>query len=112
MFQFLANWFSGFNAKVRIFFSGPGGAIVKSALANAVETAGAVALSMLMEQAAAKVGSLDKVQSIPGTMKASQAQDFLAAYAKRAGIQASQSLINFAVEAAVQSLRTKQNVVL
>lgn len=112
MFETIKNWFGGFNLKVRAFFSGPGGAIIRAALTNAVETAGAVALSMLMEQAAAKVGSLDKVQSIPGTMKAAQAQDFLTNYARRAGIQASQSLINFAVEAAVQSLRTKQNVVL
>ena len=104
MFAAIRGWFAGLPALVASFFAGPGGAIVKEALANATQVAGSVALALLMERAKDYVSTIDQ-EPVPSEMKAAHARDYLQRYAAGVGIKTSTALLNFVIETAVQSLR-------
>jgi len=107
MFEWIKNLFGVVGAKLRMFLSSPGGKIVREALADIVETMGAVALSVLLEEAKKKVGSLDPLD-MPKMLKAEQAADYLKGYAIRIGVAAGENTIQLAIRLAVQSLRAAQ----
>jgi hypothetical protein len=104
----MTNPFKGFFSKLRAalfnFLNGPGGAILAAAAESLVKEIGAAASSVLLEQAQKYVSSIDATPG-RGSIKAANAQEYLADYATKVGINASRSLINFAVESAVRSLR-------
>lgn len=107
----MTNPFKGFFSKLRAalsnFLNGPGGAILAAAAESLVKEVGAAASSVLLEQATKYVTKIDDAPG-RGSLKAQNAQEYLRNYAIKAGISASDSLINYAVESAVRSLRNSQ----
>lgn len=106
----MANAFTRFFAKVgaalSAFLHGPGGKILADAAASIVNEVGTVAASVLLEEAKKRVGALENVPG-PGEQKFANAQDYLTQYAARVGIEASKSLIDFTISAALRSLRSQ-----
>lgn len=92
---------------VRSFFQGPGGKIVRDAVAGAIETVGAAALAVLLEQAKVKVSSLDKYSNLDGDLKAAQVKSYLFKVAAESGVTLTTSMANFILESAVQAVRSK-----
>ena len=103
-FSYITNFFSGLTTKVRLFFSSPGGRVVKNAIARFIETVGPVAASVLMEIAAKAVAAQ---ATKPGGSGAKYAGAFyeIKGALLQAGLDAADKDINFAIEAAVQALR-------
>jgi len=107
MFGWLKEFFVGIGAKVKAFFKTPGGLIIRDALASAIQVAGVIGTSVLLEEAKKRVKNLDD-QTLPNAVKAIDARDYLIGYAGRVGVNVSTSLINMLVEIAVQALRSEQ----
>lgn len=103
----ITSFFSRIAAAVAAFFQGPGGRIVRDAVAGAVSTVGAAVLAVLMEQAKLKVASLDKYSNLDGELKAAQVKSYLYKIAAESGVTLTQSLANFILESAVQAVRSK-----
>jgi len=94
------------SAKFFSFMHGPGGRILSDAVASIIAEAGAVGASVLLEEAKRRVGTIDAAPG-RGSIKAANVQEYLTAYAERVGIEASRSLINYTVEAALRAVRAE-----
>lgn len=105
--NFLKTLFSRIADAVRSFFQGPGGRIVRDAVAGAIETVGSAALAVLLEQATTKVAALEKYSNLSGDLKAAQVKSYLFKVAAESGIALTTSTANFILESAVQAVRGK-----
>ena len=101
------SWWKKAETALSHFLASPGGLVVRGALAGAIQVGGQIGLSLLMQMAQSKIGELEE-RPIPSEMKGEEARKYLRDYAARLGLKVSTSLINFAVEAAVQALRARQ----
>lgn len=97
-------------SKLLAFLNGPGGKILTDAVASIVKEAGTVGASVLLEEAKRRVGAVEGAPG-RGSIKANNVQEYLVDYAARVGIEASRSLINFTVEAALRALRAENSEV-
>ncbi len=86
------------------FFEGPGGVMVRKALGNAINVAGTVGITMLLDVARAKVIDLDTTQ-MTNDSKRLQALDYLKVYAAENGIEAGESVLRYVLESAVQAVK-------
>ena len=86
------------------FFEGPGGVIVRQALGNALDVAGNVALSALLDVARGKVVQLNGM-NMPNADKRKAAMDYLKNYAANAGVEVGESVVRYVLETAVQSVK-------
>lgn len=100
MFDSIKTWFSN-------FWGSYAGKVVKKAFSAVVSQAGVVAVDLLTARAMQEVTRLESTTD-PGTMKADVARKTLEAFALRQGLVVSASLINWAIENAVQALKAKE----
>jgi len=96
--------FKGMFSKLAAFLFSDGGAVIRNAIANTLEALGPVAAAVLMAEAQRKVASLDGV-TMPNDRKRSEAEMYLRTFAARAVPAATESMVEFAVLAAVRALR-------
>jgi hypothetical protein len=89
------------------FFEGPGGYIVRQGLGNAIQVAGTVGLSVLLDIAKSKVMDLDASQ-MTNDSKRIQAIDYLKSYALSNGMTVSESVLRYVLESAVQAVKGEQ----
>lgn len=102
MFDWFRRLLGKFSTVLTAFFDSRGGQIVTDAIEGALKTAGSTALNMLLEEAKKQVQAVD-AWKVPGETKAESVQGRLVEFATRVGITVSMSLINYAIETAVQA---------
>lgn len=104
----IRDWFVGVwtstKGAIAKFFEGPGGVIVRSALGNALDIVGNVALSALLDAARGKVAQLNTTQ-LTNPEKRLQAMEYLKNYSAQAGIEVGESVVRYVLETAVQSVK-------
>lgn len=86
------------------FLQGPGGVVVREAVKGAIASIGTAAFAVLMEEAKRYVGALEHV-GVNDELKQAQVKSHLRDVAMREGINLSQSMLNFIVEAALQAVK-------
>lgn len=103
MFSWLKRIFGRFSARLTAFFDSGGGQVLTDAVEGALKTAGSAALSLLMQEAK-KLVLQAETRDIPGKDKGDDVRNQLMGFAVNLGIQVSLSLVNFALETAVQAM--------
>lgn len=100
---FVNAWTKGSTA-ISKFFEGPGGVVVRQALAGMIQQVGAIGMSMLLDAAHAQVNQLQKTQ-MTNDSKRIQAVDYLKGFAIEQGINAGESVLRYTVETAVAAMK-------
>lgn len=109
MFSWLRRLFGRFSQALTTFFDSRGGQVVTDAVEGALKTAGATTLSLLMQEAKKAVLAIEsRDRDMPGPDKAASVQAQLTTFALNLGLQVSVSLLKWAIETAVQAMRSEQ----
>jgi hypothetical protein len=95
----IKEFFSAIGQKIAAFFAGPGGRIVKDALAVAIAEIGQAAFAVLLDLAAKRAKELEP-SHISGDSKFDLVRDAVQKAAIDAGVNASRRLVNHIVETA------------
>jgi hypothetical protein len=92
-----SDWWGGFTGKVKAFFAGPGGAIIKTAMTNAVRSVGEQGLALLLVAAQNQVAGRKALTSADWDRAAKELQ----VYAFQQGFAVTESLLDYALGTAV-----------
>lgn len=87
------------------FISGPGGRVIKQAIAAAIAEVGPAVFAVLLEVAEAKAKELEPISRMTGDEKFDQVKAIVEQAALRAGVEASKRLVNSIVEQAAMAAK-------
>lgn len=105
MMGWFGNFWDSFTGRLKAFFAGPGGRIIRDAVAAAIEQLGPLAFAVLLDAAKTQVLALEQDSGLSGAAKKDAATAYLLGYANKAGVSVGASLANYIVESAVQSIK-------
>lgn len=100
----IKSFFSAIGQKITAFFSGPGGKVIKDALAAAISEIGQVVFSILLDLAAKKARELEP-SGLHGDDKFDIVRDAVEQAALTASVNISKRLVNHIVETAAMAAK-------
>lgn len=98
------NWIIKLFSKISAFFGTPAGAVVKDALTTVLERTQKEVLDMLFNEAKTRVTLVENT-GLTGDAKRDEVAQYLAKLLNDKGLDVGRSVINYAIENAIQALK-------